>query len=92
MVRVMSLRVRAAYEELAAQIGEAWIVRDRRAAELSRRPLGKHLGDTHTVMTFNEAQGLLDACGSPVSTLEEAAREFATPPPEEPRLEAVATA
>jgi hypothetical protein len=84
-------RERAKQEALARVLGDAWIVQVSYIPEplwlvpgkLQARELHKRGTLRSRIWTLAEVQSLLDACGSPVSTLEEAARMLASEAPEE---------
>jgi hypothetical protein len=84
-------RERAKQEALSRVLRDAWIVQVPYSPEplwlvpgkLQARELHKWGTPRSRIWTLAEAQSLLDACGSPVSTLEEAARMLASEAPDE---------
>jgi hypothetical protein len=86
LARLPPGRTRAKQEDLARALGEAWVVR----VPYSRDPLWLVAGmpqvqelmkggtPRRCIWTLAELQGMLEACGSPVHSLEEAARLLAS--------------
>jgi hypothetical protein len=87
-------RTRTKQENLARALGEAWVVR----VQYNRSPLWLVAGmpqaqelmkggtPRHAIWTLAELQSFLEPCGSPITTLEEAAQLLASECPSDSRV------